>query len=134
MPPKDKAARWLKCNSALVIAAIGLILMAINDSIIGLAIYAIVIHILCVSFTVGLYDDRFLEAERVATLAKKNKGKRHYGVVAIAIILCSFAIVVLTARGHWYLVIITIVTMIMLAIHIADFLQRLGKEKKKVVM
>jgi len=43
---KDRAAKWLKSNGSLVVAGIGLILIAINDSFIGVFMYAVVIHIL----------------------------------------------------------------------------------------
>jgi len=126
---KDRAAKWLKSNGSLVVAGIGLILIAINDSFIGVFMYAVVIHILGFSYIAGLYDKDYLSLDQVKALAKQKRGRNKPALTAF-ITLCAVSIVILVARDHWYLLVITIATIIGISIHIIDGMRRIKEYRE----
>ena len=133
MDLKGKAAKWLKSNWSLVVATIALGLIAINDSLIGLIVYFLVVHVLCIAYAAGLFDDNFLTENEIKTLAKKDKTKGE-GWISLTSLIAFYMIniVVLAARNHWYLLVVTVATIIFVSIHMADGLQRIRKYKKEM--
>jgi len=131
MEPKEKAAKWLKSNGSILVAVIGLLLIAINNSWLGLAMYGIVIHILCLAYVMGLYDKNFISMEQVRTLAKQHRSKleKRKGL-AILYTLCASSIIILVARDHWYLLVVTLITIVCVTIHVVDGIQKIRKERK----
>jgi hypothetical protein len=131
---KDRSAEWLKSNWSLVVITIALGLIAINDSWIGLGTYFLTIHFLCMSYAVGLFDDNYLSMDKIKAVAKENKTKME-GIANLAffIVLSVTGIVILVIRDHWYLLVITIATVIFLSIHLVDGIQKIRKYKKEMV-
>jgi len=133
MELKDKAAQWLKSNGSILVAVIGLVLIAINNSWLGLTMYTVVIHALGLFYIVGLYDKNYLSMEQVRAIAKQSKSKskleKRKGLI-ILYTLCASSIIILVARDHWYLLIVTLVTIICVTIHVIDALQKLKKERR----
>lgn len=130
---KEKAAQWLKSNGGISIAVIGLVLIAINNSWLGLAMYTVVIHILCLSYVTGLYNRNFISMAQVRVLAKQHRSKleKRKGL-AILYALCASSIIILVARDHWYLLVVTLITIVCLSIHVVDSIQKIRKERGRI--
>lgn len=129
---KEKAAKWFESYWSLVVAAIALGLIAINDSWIGLILYFAVIHLLFVAYVVGLFDSGFFGEDEIKKIAEENKTKiKDWTTLTIFIALCVVSIVILAARGHWYLLAITIATAVFFSIHILDGLRKVKKYKER---
>jgi hypothetical protein len=131
---KNRSAIWLKSNWNLVVITIALGLIAINDSWIGLGAYFLMMHFLCMAYAVGLFDDNFLSEDMIKALAERDKAKME-GIVNLTffIVLSTAGIAVLVVRNHWYLLVITVATVIFLSIHIVDGIQKIRKYKKEMV-
>jgi len=130
---KEKMAQWLKSNYSLIVLAIGLLLLAINDSWLGLAMYCAVIHLLCATYIAGYYDENFIDVSEIRALVKQGKTKTDNRMSFISFfILCVSSIVILVVRDHWYLLVITIATIMFVSIHIIDGLQKIHKERKAI--
>ena len=127
---KNRAAQWLKSNGSLVIVGTGLILIAINNSFIGVFMYAVVIHILGFSYIAGLYDKDYLSMSQIKTLATQKDRAKNKSALVVFLMLCAASIVILAARDHWYLLVITIATITAISIHIIDGLRRIKEYKE----
>jgi hypothetical protein len=130
---KNRSAIWLKSNWNLVVITIALGLIAINNSWVGLGAYFLMIHFLCMAYAVGLFDDNFLSEDMIKALAERDKAKME-GIVNLTffIVLSTAGIAVLVIRDHWYLLVITVATVIFLSIHIVDGIQKIRKYKKEM--
>lgn len=130
MALKDKMAGFLRSNSSIVVAVIGLLLIAISNSWLGLAMYAVVIHFMCAAYIIGLYDGNFLDIEQVRILVRQRKSnlEKRKGLT-ILFTLCTGSIIILVMRDQWYLFVVTLITIICVTIHVVDALQKIKRER-----
>jgi hypothetical protein len=133
MTLKEKTAQWLRTNCSLIVLAIGLLLLAINDSWVGFVMYFAAIHYLLAAFIVGFYDDDFLDMDKIKALAKQKQTKIEAKLNQITLlILCVSSIFILVARDHWYLLVVAVATIIFVSIHIIDGLQKIYRERRRL--
>lgn len=121
MSLKEKTGDFLKGNIAVILMSISLFLVGIADSLLGLILYTIIIHILCVAFFIGLYEPNFI----VMNNQWIDKQKKSNLFVTYVIVLLGSSVVILVARGHWYLLVATIIAATLGAVHIIDAVRKM---------
>ena len=115
---KEKTGEFLKGNVAVILMSISLFLIGITDSLLGLVLYTVIIHILCVVFFIGLYEPNFIVFHKQEKWIERQK--RNNLFIRYIVVLLSASVIILVARGHWYLLIVTIIATILEAIHVID--------------
>ena len=116
---KNRVAYLVKTYTIAIIIPVTLSLTAISDWWLGLLVYCIIIHTGCIAYVAGLYDPNFL--------TKVRRARINPPYLLYLLFLFSASLIVLGARGHWYLFIVTIVTYVLMFVHVIDALLKARK-------